>query len=126
MPNIKVVKKTPGKYLAYRVSGAEKIVLGDDDLTIKLSSRERDEEVTLDITMDKEHGLMMGTGGDAESYVAQVVIPARRYEEQEQEQTGFAPGAEGEDGEATRTVMVPVALPFDISLCTLILWGMEE
>ena len=47
---------------------------------------------------------------------AQVVIPARRYVDQESDQ-------KGENGE---TVMVPVAVPFDMTLCTLILWGMEE
>lgn len=123
MANINVVKKTPGKYLAYRVSGTEKIVLGDDDLTIKLSSRERDEEVTLDITLDNDQGLMMGTGGNAKSYVAQVIIPARQYEEQEQE--GVI-GYDDENGQVKGTVKVRVPLPFDISRCTLVLWGMEE
>lgn len=123
MANINVVKKTPGKYLAYRVSGTEKIVLGDDDLTIKLSSRERDEEVTLDITLDNDQGLMMGTGGNAKSYVAQVIIPARQYEEQEQE--GVI-GYDEESGQIKGTVKVRVPLPFDISRCTLVLWGMEE
>ncbi len=123
MANINVVKKTPGKYLAYRVSGTEKIVLGDDDLTIKLSSRERDEEVTLDITLDNDQGLMMGTGGNAKSYVAQVIIPARQYEEQEQE--GVI-GYDEENGQVNGTVKVRVPLPFDISRCTLVLWGMEE
>lgn len=123
MANINVVKKTPGKYLAYRVSGTEKIVLGDDDLTIKLSSRERDEEVTLDITLDNDQGLMMGTGGNAKSYVAQVIIPARQYEEQEQE--GVI-GYDEESGQVKGTVKVRVPLPFDISRCTLVLWGMEE
>ena len=123
MANINVVKKTPGKYLAYRVSGTEKIVLGDDDLTIKLSSRERDEEVTLDITLDNDQGLMMGTGGNAKSYVAQVIIPARQYEVQEQE--GVI-GYDEENGQVKGTVKVRVPLPFDISRCTLVLWGMEE
>ena len=45
-----------------------------------------------------------------------MVIPPRRYVEQESEQRN-------EDGE---TVMVPVPVPFDMALCTLILWGMEE
>lgn len=119
MPNIKVEKKTPGTYLAYRVSGSEKIILGDDELMIRLSSRERDEEVTLDITMDKEQGLMMGTGGAAESYVAQIIIPARRYEEKKREELEST-----EEGEQNTAVELK-AIPFDISRCTLILWGME-
>lgn len=121
MANIKVVEKTPGTHLDFRVT-KDKIIFGDDDLSIKLSNREKDEEVTLDITMDSDQGLMMGTGGDAHSYAVQVIIPARRYEEQEtQQQTGV-----DDDGKAIiETVKVPVAVPFDISLCTVVLWGLE-
>ena len=84
MAKINVIEKTPGKHLEYRVSG-EKIIFGDDDLSVKLSTRERDEETVLDITADKDQGLMMGTGGNAHNYAAQIVITARRYEEQEKE-----------------------------------------
>lgn len=51
--NIKVVEKTPGKHLEYSVT-AEKISFNDEELTIKLSTKERDDQVILDICMDKD------------------------------------------------------------------------
>ena len=70
----------------------------------------------IDICLDADRGLINGVAEKSRKYAAQVVIPPRRYVEQESEQRN-------EDGE---TVMVPVPVPFDMALCTLILWGMEE
>ena len=83
---------------------------------MELSAKERDEEVTLDICLDKDEGIIMGTGGNARNYAAQVVIPARRYEDQDS-------GERNEEGEP---IMVPVPLPFEMERCTLILWGLED
>lgn len=124
MAKINVIEKTPGKHLEYRVSG-EKIIFGDDDLSVKLSTRERDEETVLDITADKDQGLMMGTGGNAHNYAAQIVIPARRYEEQEQEKE-MEIGRDEDGGPVMGMGTVRVPQPFDVSRCTLYLWGMEE
>lgn len=110
---IHVVEKTPGEHIAYELS-AEKITF-NDELTVKLSSRERDYEVSLDICIDDEDGVVIGTGGRAQKYAAQVIIPARRYDVME----------DGED-ENGQTRTVPVPIPFDMARCTLILWGMEE
>lgn len=121
MASINVIEKTPGTHLEFHVS-KDKIIFGDDDLSIKLSSREKDEEVTLDITVDEDQGLMMGTGGDAHAYAAQVIIPARIYEEQERQQTT---GVDDDGQPITETAKVPVAVPFDITRCTLVLWGLE-
>ena len=98
MAKINVIEKTPGKHLEYRVS-------------------------VLDITADKDQGLMMGTGGNAHNYAAQVVIPARRYEEQEKE---MEIGRDEDGGPVMGMGTVRVPQPFDVSRCTLYLWGMEE
>ena len=111
---INVVEKTPGTHIEYAVSSGKKITFGDDELTINLASRERDYEVTLDICIDEEDGVVIGTGGKAQKYAAQVIIPARRYDVIED-------GLD-EDGEPKE---VPIPIPFDVSLCTLILWGLE-
>ncbi len=66
-------------YIEYALSGS-KITFGDDELTINLASRERDFEVSLDICIDEEDGVVIGTGGRAQKYAAQIVIPARRYD----------------------------------------------
>lgn len=111
---INVVEKTPGKHIEYALSGGKKITFGDDELTINLASRERDFEVSLDICIDEEDGVVIGTGGKAQKYAAQIVIPARRYDVIED--------GEDENGEPKE---IPVPIPFDMSLCTLILWGLE-
>lgn len=111
---INVVEKTPGAHIEYALSGGKKITFGDDELTINLASRERDYEVSLDICIDEEDGVVIGTGGKAQKYAAQIVIPARRYDVIED--------GEDENGEPKE---IPVPIPFDMSLCTLILWGLE-
>ena len=111
---INVVEKTPGKHIEYALSGGKKITFGDDELTINLASRERDFEVSLDICIDEEDGVVIGTGGRAQKYAAQIVIPARRYD--------IIEDGEDENGEPKE---VPTPIPFDMSLCTLILWGLE-
>lgn len=111
--NIKVLKKTPGRYIQYECT-EKKIIFGDDELSINLATRERDYSVSLDICIDSENGIVIGTGGRAKRYAAQVEIPARRYDVIE----------DGED-ENGNPREVPVPIPFDMSLCTLILWGLE-
>lgn len=111
---INVVEKTPGKHIEYALSGGKKITFGDDELTINLASRERDFEVSLDICIDEEDGVVIGTGGRAQKYAAQIVIPARRYD--------IIEDGEDENGEPKE---VPMPILFDMSLCTLILWGLE-
>lgn len=111
---INVVEKTSGTHIEYALSGGKKITFGDDELTINLATRERDYEVSLDICIDEEDGVVIGTGGKAQKYAAQVIVPARRYDVIED--------GEDENGEPKE---IPVPIPFDMSLCTLILWGLE-
>lgn len=114
---IKVVVKTPGKHIEHDIVDEKKITFGDDELTINLASRERDYEVSLDICIDEENGVVIGTGGKAQKYAAQIIIPARRYD--------IIEDATQQDGEGN-PIEVPMPIEFDISLCTLILWGLEE
>lgn len=74
--------------------------------------------------------LTMGTAAGLK-YVAQVEIPARQYDEEEQENPAYDPEAEdtGEGmgmGATQRTIIVRTPVPFDIDNCTIYLWGMEE
>lgn len=110
---IQVVEKTAGQHIQY-TTNAKKITFGDDELSVNLATRERDYEVTLDICIDTEDGIVIGTGGKAQKYAAQVVIPARRYD--------VIDDGVDEDGNPRE---VPVPIDFDMSLCTLILWGLE-
>ncbi len=110
---IKVVEKAPGRpHIDFAVSDGKKIIFGDDELAINLSARERDEAVTLDICIDAENGIVIGVGGTAQKYAAQIDIPARRYDVAE----------DGEDEMTGEAREIPVPVPFDLSLCTLTLW----
>ncbi len=64
-------------FVEYEVTG-NKITFGDDELTINLAKRERDDDVMIDICKDYLGNLTVGTGG-ARVYVAQVFVPARQY-----------------------------------------------
>lgn len=109
-----VEEKTPGKKIAYEVQ-KNKLVFGDDELSVNLASRERDYEVTLDICVDTEDGIVIGTGGKAQKYAAEIVIPARRYD--------MIEDGVDDNGEPRE---VPMPIEFDMILCKLILWGLED
>ena len=107
------VIKTPGKHIAYETTD-KSIIFGDEDLSINLKNRERDEPVLIDICSDRMGFLVVGpeTGS---RYVAQVEIPARKYNE-----------VEGEPNEEGIPSVTFEPVPFDIDNCTIYLWGMEE
>ena len=67
------------------------------------------------ICIDTEDGVVIGTGGKAQKYAAEIVIPARRYD--------MIEDGVDENGEVRE---VPMPIDFDMTLCTLILWGLEE
>ena len=110
---INVVEKTLGKHIAYEVQ-KNKLIFGDDELSVNLASRERDYEVTLDICIDTEDGVVIGTGGKAQKYAAEILIPARRYD--------IIEDGVDDNGEPRE---LPVQVNFDMAHCTLILWGLE-
>ena len=123
------VIKTPGRHVEYETT-SKSIIFGDDDLSVNLKNRERDEKVLIDVCTDSEGNLTMGTAAGLK-YVAQVEIPARQYDEEEQENPAYDPEAEdtGEGmgmGATQRTIIVRTPVPFDIDNCTIYLRGMEE
>lgn len=87
-----------GLKVAYEVDGT-RIYFGDDELMLNLKKYERDEEVTIDICTDDDMILIAGL---SKYFVANIIIPARAYE----------------DNEKT----VPVA--FDMDRVTLCLWAL--
>lgn len=108
-----VIEKNEGEKIAYEVSGT-KIIFGEDELMVNIKSRERDEEVTLDICKDTQDGLTVGVNTEAREYVAQVTIPAREYEIVDT-------GEQDEDGNPIKERR---ALDFDMKKCTLTLWAL--
>lgn len=113
------VIKTPGKHIVYETT-SKSIVLGDDDLSINLKNREKDEDVTIDVCSDANGELTMGTAAGLR-YVAQIEIPARSYTETEMKNPAYTEG-----GQESEYITKREAAAFDIEKCTIYLWGMEE
>ena len=110
---MKEVIKTPGKHVEHETT-SKSIIFGDEDLSINLKNREKDEAVMIDVCTDTNGELTMGTAAGLR-YAAQVEIPAREYTEEE-----------GEPDEEGNPTTIPVPVPFDIEKCTIYLYGMEE
>jgi hypothetical protein len=107
-----VVEMNEGEKIPYAISG-NKITFGDDELTLNLAKYERDAAAHIDICRDKYGTLVTGViPGLAESYTAQIDIPARKYDY-------IADGVDDITGEPRE---VPMPLPFDLKKCTLTLW----
>jgi len=108
-----IVEKNVGPKIEYDIqdTATKKKITFDDDLTINLAKREEDWAVHIDICFDEDGCLVIGTAA-GRAYVAEIDIPARRYQEE----------ADPEDPE--KTILVP--LPLDLDLVTLSLWAVEE
>jgi len=75
-----VKEKNEGTKIAYKVNG-NLITFGDDqDLTLNLKKYERAEESQIDITMNVDGMILVGTGQDG-YFIAQITIPAKEYVE---------------------------------------------
>ena len=77
-----IVEKNEGPKIDYDIqnTSTKKKITFDDDLTINLVKREEDWPVHIDICFDSEGDLVIGTAA-GRRYVAEIDIPARRYEE---------------------------------------------
>ena len=108
-----IVEKNEGPKIEYDIqdTATKKKITFDDDLTINLIKREEDYPVHIDVCFDADGDLVLGTAA-GRRYVAEIDIPARRYEEE----------PDPEDPE--HTILVPI--PLDLDLCTLSLWALEE
>lgn len=120
-----VIEMNEGAKIEYEVTGNK--ICFDDDLTINLAKREEDEAVEIDVCYDEDKNLVVGSAA-GRAYVAQISIPAREYEEIEEEipvetveEDSAEAGGEALSEAETRTVRKPV--PFDIDRVTLSLWS---
>ena len=104
-----VIEKNEGEKIGYSVSGT-KITFGEDELSVNLKTRERDEEVC----KDTQNGLTVGVNTEARTYVAQATIPARTYEIIDT----------GEKDENDNPIMQRTPVEFDMTKCTLTLWAL--
>lgn len=111
-----------GEHIAYTTT-KKSVTFGDEDLTVNLKNRERDDEVTVDICSDIDGNLVVGADADgSRKYVAQVTIPAREYTYEEKDNPDYDKKAkEGPTAQKTITTKNPV--DFDINKCTIALWA---
>ena len=122
--NVQVVEKNTGTKIDWKQSG-NKLIFGDDDLSIRCDTRQRDWPVQVDICADEDRNLVVGVG-KGRYYVAQVEIPPIAYVETEIEAAEGEDAAGGTmDGE-NRSSVKREALPLDMSEVTLILWSVDD
>ena len=106
--------KTPeaeANHIDYDVNKNKTTVCFDDELTLKLSKIEKDDPVHKDICFDEDGDLVVGAAAGW-AYVAEIDIPARRYED--------VPVEGGEEGETEHR-----PLPLDMDTVTLTLWAVD-
>lgn len=108
-----IIHKNEGTKIPYTVSGSK--ITFDDEVMYNLTKYERDEASHIDLCRDKFGNLVSGViPGAAERYVAQIDIPARRY--------NYVPDGVDEDGNPKQK---QVAEPLDMERVTLTLWSVE-
>jgi len=106
---MKIVEKNVGHKIDYSIIGT-KLNL-NDEMILDLARYERDFDVHIDIC---ENWAGMLTMGLADRYVAQIDIPARKYNEIKKE---------GTEDEEDSIILEPV--PFSMENVTLTLWAIE-
>lgn len=114
-----IVEKNVGEKIPYTVNTKKTSICFDDDLTINLSKREKDWAEHIDVCFDRDGDLVIGAAV-GRYYVAEIDIPARRYEIIIHESTE----TEDEEGDTPSEERVP--LPLDMDTVTLSLWAIEE
>ena len=108
-----IIHKNDGAKIPYTIRGSK--ITFDDEVMYNLTKHERDEASHIDLCRDKFGNLVSGViPGTAERYVAQIDIPARRYD--------YVPDGVDADGNPKQK---QVAVPLDMERVTLTLWSVE-
>lgn len=108
-----IIHKNDGAKIPYTIRGSK--ITFDDEVMYNLTKYERDEASHIDLCRDKFGNLVSGViPGTAERYVAQIDIPARRYD--------YVPDGVDADGNPKQK---QVAEPLDMERVTLTLWSVE-
>lgn len=111
---MKIIEKNVGEKIEYTVNGTKLNI--NDELILDLARYERDFDVHIDISEDWAGMLTMGI---ADRYVAQIDIPARKYNEVEEQN-------EDEEGTEEGRSIALDPVPFSMSNVTLALWAIGK
>jgi hypothetical protein len=117
--SVQIVEKNEGTKIEFAQSGT-KLIFGDEEIMINAAKYQRDWPVQVDICADDNRNLVVGVGA-GRYYVAQVDIPAVKYEEQEASETT----SEGEKA-AQEQEKTSVAKEIDMSGVVVTLWAVDD
>lgn len=116
--SVQVVEINEGKKIEWKQNGYQ-LSFRDEDLAIRCDTRQRDYPIQIDISLDDNGNLITGVGN---YYVAQILIPAIKYEyvevEDDDEERESKQNTMNGDDKTER-----VALPLDMSDVVLTLWA---
>lgn len=101
--------KNEGYNIRYLIDGS-KIIFRNDELILDLEELTQDYDIEIDVFLTYDNKIVDKYSENSRLYIAQIEIPARRYNLVGDEETGYQ--------------NIPV--PFDMSLCKLILWGLDR
>ena len=118
---MKEIHMTEGNYIPYTTT--EKSITFDDDVSINLQKREADEDVTIDVCYNINKELTVGVKSESESYVAQVLIPARKYTTETKDNPNYDSTRDADEVTNPKTITEKAAVPFDIENCTVSLFA---
>lgn len=108
--DVKVIEVNAGEKIAFEQSGT-RLYFGDDEIMVNAAKYQKDWAVEVDICKDRAGNLTIGTDS-AQRYVAQIIIPAAKYNETTE--------GEGEEMTTTRE-----KIDIDMGEVELHLWSIE-
>jgi hypothetical protein len=109
----------PGPYLEFFENGT---VLSHGEDLFDCAAKQEDSQVSIDVCMNAAGELKFSADGDAEAYVANVIIPARQYKSQGSVDGDGNPVL-NQDGSQQ---VEQVALPLDMGQVVGNLWTIPE
>lgn len=124
---MKVIEANEGRKIDYEESGTW--LMFDDQISLNLKKLEADNDVHIDISANAFGKLQTGEGV---YYVAQVLIPARQYEETEVKNPDYVEPEDPEEtdefgaGYVSRTIIKKDPVPFSMDNVTLTLYALKE
>lgn len=77
--NVKVIEVNAGEKIAFEQNDT-RLYFGDDEIMVNTAKYQKDWAVEVDICKDRAGNLTIGTDS-AQRYVAQIMIPAAKYNE---------------------------------------------
>lgn len=124
---MKVIEANEGRKIDYDESGTW--LMFDDQISLNLKKLEADNDVHIDISANAFGKLQTG---ESVYYVAQVLIPARQYEETEVKNPDYVEPEDPEEtdefgtGYVSRTIIKKDPVPFSMDNVTLTLYALKE